>query len=167
MTDDLEEQARKVVEDDDLKHRLVDVYTNSREPFAAPTHIEEKLHGTWLSDEDTARARQFHKTPWPDRFEIVQTMKDERLREFGTRLIFFDARSRLPKEMVDRLDRETAERLISPTGKPMSLIRCLDEINKLEAAENNDQQTSELLNGFRDYIINRTTRVSAFLNIKG
>lgn len=45
-------------------------------------------------------------------------MKDERLREFGTRLIFFDARSRLPKEVVDRLDCETAERLISLTGKP-------------------------------------------------
>lgn len=94
-------------------------------------------------------------------------MKDERLREFGTRLIFFDARSRFPKEVVDRLDCETAERLISLAGKPMSLIRCLDEINKLEAAENNDQQTSELLNGFRDYIVNRTTKVSTFLKTNG
>lgn len=164
--DALEDRARKVAEDNTLKRRLVEAYINSREPFVKPTHIEEKLHGTFLSDEDTARANQFHKTPWLNRFEVVQTMEDERLREFGTRLIFFEARSRLPKMVVDRLDREIAERLISPTGKPMSLTRCLDEINELEAAGINDHQTSELLNGFRDYVVDRTTRVSSFLKNK-
>lgn len=163
----LEDRACKIAEDDALKRRLVDAYTNSREPFAEPTHIEEKLHGSFLNDEDTARARRFHQAPWPERFEIVQTMEDERLREFGTRLIFFEARSCLPKGVVNRLDCETAERLVSPEGKPMSLVRCLDEIEKLEAAGLNDPQTYELLNDLRDYIVNRTTRVSAFLNTKG
>ncbi|MDA8747684.1 exonuclease domain-containing protein [Litoreibacter sp.] len=162
--DALADRACAVADDDELKHRLVDVYSNSREPFAEPMHIEEKLHGTFLSDADTARARQFHKTPWPDRFEIVQTMEDERLREFGTRLIFFDARSCLPKEVVDRLDRETAERLVHPDDKPMSLNRCLDELSKLEEAGNGVQPVPEFLNGFRNYIVNRKTRVSEFLN---
>jgi exodeoxyribonuclease-1 len=94
-------------------------------------------------------------------------MDDERLREFGTRLIFFEARSCLPKDVVNRLDCETAERLATPEGKPMSLVRCLGEIEKLEAVGLNDPQTHELLNGLRDYIVNRTTRVSAFLNAKG
>lgn len=165
--DTLEDRASKVADDDELKHRLVEAYSNSREPFAEPTHIEEKLHGTFLSDKDTARARHFHTAPWPDRFEIVQTMEDERLREFGARLIFFEARSCLPKEVIDRLDCETAERLAHPDGKPMSLRRCLDEINKLDGAGNNDQSTTELLNGFRDYIVNRTTRVFTFLEPKG
>lgn len=165
--DALEDRARRVAEDDALKRRLVDVYTNSREPFVEPTHIEEKLHGTFLSDEDNARASQFHTIPWLNRFEIVQTMEDERLREFGTRLIFFEARSCLPKEIVNRLDCETAERLIDPDGKPFSLVRCLDEIEKLEAAGIDDQHTSELLDALRAYIIIRTTNVSAFLETLG
>ncbi|WP_108816935.1 exonuclease domain-containing protein [Loktanella sp. Alg231-35] len=162
--DALEDRAIKVAEDDELKHRLVESYSNSRELFAEPTHIEEKLHGIWLSDADSARARQFHKTPWPDRYEIVQTMEDERVREFGTRLIFFEARSCLPKEVVDRLDRETAERLAHPDDKPMSLTRCLDEIQELEDARNDDQPMPDILNGFREYVMNRKARVSAFLN---
>lgn len=164
--DALEGRARKIAEDDTLKRRLVDIYTNSREPYVEPTHIEEKLHGIFLNDEDSARARQFHKTPWLERFEIVQSMEDERLREFGTRLIFFEARSLLPKEVVNRLDCETAERLISPDGRPMSLVRCLDEIDMMKAAGTNDQRTSELLGGFRNYIVNRMTKVSSFLETK-
>ncbi|WP_299752366.1 exonuclease domain-containing protein [uncultured Tateyamaria sp.] len=162
--DALEDRASTIADDDELKHRLVEVYSNSREPFAEPTHIEEKLHGIWLSDADTARARQFHKTPWPDRYEIIQTMEDDRLREFGTRIIFFEARSCLPKEVVDRLDRETAERLAHPDDKPMSLNRCLDEIRKLEEARNGDQPMPDILDGFREYVVSRKTRVSTFLN---
>ncbi len=161
--DVLEEQAIVIAEDHALKSRLIDAYVHSREPFPEPSHIEENLHGIFLSREDEARAIQFHKTPWLNRFEIVQTMEDERLREFGTRLIFFEARSRLPKEVVDRLDRETAERLISPDGKPMSLIRCLVEIDELEAANFACQQTVELLNDFREYLVNRSSKVSSYL----
>lgn len=161
--DVLEDRAGKVGEDDALKRRLVDVYRNSRKPFAEPTYIEEKLHGTFLNDEDTARARNFHTTPWLDRFEIVQTMEDERLREFGTRLIFFEARSRLPKGVVDRLDRQTAERLISPDGQPMSLTRCLVEIDELITVNFNGQQTVEILNDFREYLVNRSSKVSNYL----
>lgn len=162
--DELEDRASTVIEDDELKHRLVEIYSTSRQPFAEPTHIEEILHSKFLSAADSARASQFHETPWPNRFEIVQTMEDERLREFGTRLIFFEARSCLPREVVDRLDRETAERLSHPDDKPMSLNRCLDEINKLERVGNGDQPVPDVLNGFRDYVVNRKTRVSAFLN---
>ena len=91
-------------------------------------------------------------------------MEDERVREFGTRLIFFEARSCLPKEVVDRLDRETAERLAHPGDKPMSLNRCLDEIQKLEENRNADQPMPAILNGFREYVMNRKARVSAFMN---
>lgn len=163
--DALEDRASTIADDDELKHRFVEIYSNSREPFAEPIHIEEKLHGIWLSDADSARARQFHKTPWPDRYEIIQTMEDERLREFGRRLIFFEARSCLPKEVIDRLDRETAERLSHPNDKPMSLNRCLDEIQKLEETRNGDQPMPDILNGFREYVMNRKARVSAFLNV--
>ena len=86
------------------------------------------------------------------------------LDKFGTRLIFFEARSCLPIEVVSRIDLETAERLADSEGKPMSLNRCLNELNKLGRAGNGDQPEPDLLNGFRDYVVNRKTRVSAFLN---
>ena len=162
--DALEDRANTIADDDALKHRLVEVYSNSREPFAEPTHVEEKLHGTFLSDADSARARQFHETPWPDRYELVQAMEDDRLREFGARLIFFEARSCLPKGVVDRLDRETAERLAHPDDKPMSLKRCLDEIRKLDETRNDDQSMPDILNEYREYVMSRKARVSTFLN---
>ncbi len=161
--DRLEDEAIRVAEDDVLKRRLVETYTSSREPFPEPSYIEEVLHGVFPSREDRARAIQFHNASWPDKFEIVQTIEDDRLREFGTRLIFFEARSCLPKEVIDRLDRETANRLISPDGKPLSLSGCLGEIDKLEASGIGDQQIIKLLYGFREHLVNRRSKVDSYL----
>lgn len=164
--DELEERANRIAEDEVLKSRLVEVYSNTRNPYAEPSHIEEMLHGRSPSPDDEARSRQFHKAPWSEKFVIVQTINDDRLREFGTRILYFEARSCLPTEVVNRLDYETAEQLICPDGKPMSLIRCLTEIDKLEATKKNDPQTCKLLNGLRNHLVNRSARVSSFLEIE-
>lgn len=161
--DELEERANRFSEDEALKNRIIEAYSRSRNQYPEPTHIEEMLYARFPSSDDEARLRQFHEVSWYDKFKVVQTVEDDRLREFGIRVLYFEARSCLPGEIVNRLDRETAERLICPDGKPMSLVRCLIEIDKLEAANTNDQQTFRLLNGFREYVINRSSRVSSYL----
>lgn len=159
----LEERAIRIAEDEALKNRLIEAYSNTRKPYPEPSHIEEMLHGQFPSSDDETRSRQFHNAPWSEKFAIVQTIDDVRLREFGTRLLYFEARTCLPDEVVNRLNRGTAERLINPDGKPFSLIQCLTEIDKMEAANEDNLQAFELLNGLRNYVAERISRVSSFL----
>jgi exodeoxyribonuclease I len=96
---DIEDRARRVKGDAGLRARLVGAYTAAREPYASSPHLEARIYNGF-SDPARRGAHHiaaFHDTRWEDRLAIVQSLEDERLRWFGLRLIFFEARSVLPK----------------------------------------------------------------------
>lgn len=95
--DDFESRARRVKDDAALRDRLVLNDAASREPYPLSPHIEERIYNGFPGPNDEARMAAFHKASWPDRLAIVQSFEDERLRWFGLRLIYVEARALLPE----------------------------------------------------------------------
>ncbi len=102
---DIEDRARRMKVDAGLRARLVAAYIAAREPYALSPHIEECIYNGFPGPGDEARIAAFHDARWEDRFAIVQGMEDERLRWFGLRLIYFEARSVLPKYARSEVER--------------------------------------------------------------
>ena len=97
--DVIEARARRVKDDPALCSRLVSAYTSTREPRTPSRHAEERLYDGFPGPEDEARMVEFHDADWEDRLSIVQSFDDERLRFFGLRLLYFEARSVLLEDL--------------------------------------------------------------------
>lgn len=161
--DGLEERAANICDNGALKQRIVAAYLETRIEYPKPTYVEEMIYSEFPSGEDEARCRQFHNAPWHERFEIVKRIDDHRLREFGMRLVHFEARSTLPKDDALRMDIELAQRLNSPDSKPWSLVQALAQIDEKPSVSEDDQEATQLLYGFRVYLMDRKSKVDRFL----
>lgn len=159
--DDLENRARRVKADPGLRARLIAAYVASREPYPLSPHIEERLYDGFPGPNDEARMAAFHDAPWPDRVAIAQSFDDERLRWFGLRLIYFEARSVLPATVRAEVELSLTDRLASGGSGGLTFENAIGEVDKLlgEAAGPDEVL---LLTQYRTYLQDRSARVEAF-----
>lgn len=101
----------------------------------------------------------FHQVSWPDRLAIVQGLEDERLRWFGLRLIYFEARGVLPATVKAQIARRLAEQLVGDGSGCLTYELALAETDKLmeEGADHDG-----LLSRYRIYLQDRSVRAAAF-----
>lgn len=159
---EIEAKAEHVFNDQGLKERLVRVFIESRQSFPEPKSVEEMLYPDFPSPTDEAIIRTFHQAPWSERYNIVQSIADARLKEFGIRLLGFESRSSLAPDIRNRVDQKIADCLVNKESGRLTLSLGLEEVDKLISEESMNSQMVELINNFRTHIENRISRVSAF-----
>jgi exodeoxyribonuclease-1 len=116
------------------------------------------LYDGFPGPEDEARAAMFHERPWQDRLAVVQSLEDERLRWFGLRLIYLEARSVLPERVRSEVERRLAGQLNGDGTGALTYEVALMETAKLLGGE---QIPSAILLQYDKYLKDRIARVSS------
>jgi exodeoxyribonuclease-1 len=158
--DGIEARARRVKDDPALCARLVSAYTSTREPRIPSRHAEERLYDGFPGPQDEARMVEFHDADWGDRLSIIQSLDDERLRFFGLRLLYFEARSVLPEALRLELEHVLSGRLVDADAGGLTLEQALREIDETPSDDASD--AGGLLADYRTYLVGRMARVTAF-----
>jgi exodeoxyribonuclease I len=157
--DDVERRARRVKDDAGLRARLVAAYIASREPYPLSPHIEERIYSGFPAPSDEMRMVAFHNAPWEERVAIVQSFDDERLRWFGLRLIYLEARSVLSASLRTEVECRLADQLTGDGTGALTYEMALSETDKLlEGAID----PNSLLSQYRRYLQERSARAAAF-----
>jgi exodeoxyribonuclease-1 len=158
--DEAEARARRVKGDPTLCSRLISAYASTREPHAPSRYVEERIYDGFPGPQDEARMAAFHDANWRDRLSIVQGLDDERLRLFGLRLMYFEARAVLTEDLRLDLERAFSDRLVGDGTGGLTLeqaLRATDELLRDGAADGGG-----LLEDYRTYLTGRITRVTDF-----
>ncbi|MBN9533491.1 MAG: exodeoxyribonuclease I [Alphaproteobacteria bacterium] len=158
--DAIEARARRVKDDPGLCSRLVSTYTSTREPRIPSRHAEERLYDGFPGPQDEARMIEFHDADWEARLSIVQKFDDDRLRLFGLRLLYFEARSVLPEALRLELEHALSGRLVDNEAGGLTLEQALREIDELLG--DGTSNAGELLVDYRSYLVGRIARVTEF-----
>lgn len=158
--DAIEGRARRVKDDPALCARLVSAYTSTREPRIPSRHAEERLYDGFPGPQDEARMVEFHEANWADRLPIVQSLDDERLRFFGFRLLYFEARSVLPETLRLELEHALSGRLVDAEAGGLTLEQALRSID--ETSSDDGSGAGGLLADYRSYLVGRMARVTDF-----
>ncbi|RJL07294.1 exodeoxyribonuclease I [Paracoccus aestuarii] len=155
----IEDQARRVKADADLCTRLVAAYIAARDPYPLPPHLEDRIYNGFPGPDDEGRASAFHQASWPDRLAIVQSFEDERLKWFGLRLMYFEARAVLPVMVRAEIERRLADQLAGDGSGCLTYELALAETDKLlgEGADHDG-----ILSRYRIYLQDRSARAAAF-----
>lgn len=155
----IEDRARRVKADIGLRARLVAAYIAARKPYALSPHIEERIYNGFPGPADEARIAAFHDARWEDRFAIIQGMEDERLRWFGLRLIYIEARSVLPEPARLEVERYLINQMTGDGSGCLTFDQAMAETERLlgEATSADD-----LLMHYRTYLQDRRARLEAY-----
>ncbi|AJA59053.1 MULTISPECIES: exodeoxyribonuclease I [Bradyrhizobium] len=145
--------------DTGLCARLVAAYMAAREPYALSPHLEERIYSGFPGPADEARIAAFHDARWEDRLAIVQGMEDERLRWFGLRLIYFEARSVLPEPTRLEVERYLTDQMTGDGSGCLTIDQAMAETERVlgEFASPDD-----LLIQYRTYLQDRLARLEAY-----
>ncbi|WP_319799137.1 hypothetical protein [Nitrobacter sp.] len=159
MIGHIEDQARRVKADAYLRARLVAAYIAAREPYPLSPHLEERIYNGFPGPNDEGRMNAFHQASWPDRLAIVQSLEDERLRWFGLRLVYSEARGVLPEAVKVEIEHRLANQLAEDGSGCLTYELALAETDKL-MGEGADRDG--LLSRYRIYLQERSARAAAF-----
>lgn len=134
-------------------------YVASREGYAVSPHIERRIYNGFPGPKDEARMMAFHDAPWSERLSIVERFEDERLRWFGLRLIYFEARSLLPPAARAEVERHLMDRLTGDGSGCLTFEQAMAETDRLlrEASVSDG-----LLSQYRTYLHDRSARVATY-----
>lgn len=157
--DEVEERARRVKDDPGLRSRLIAAYVTSRKPYAVSPHIEERIYNGFPGPSDELRMEAFHGASWRERLSIVDRLEDERLRWFGLRLIYFEARSLLPIAVRGEIECQLMDRLMGDGSGYLTFEQAMAETDRLLGAA---AAPDEILAQYRTYLHDRRARVVAY-----
>lgn len=161
--EELEDCAAQIIEDYSFRARLADIFYQSRLKYPEPTHVEEKLYTGFSSPSDVALCKRFHAAPWDERLKITSSFDDDRLKELAQRIIYTECRSSLPSEILQKMDIDLANRLVSSDAKPPSVEQALKEVAEERASSTDDLNAISLLDGYATYLSGRRSKIMQFL----
>ena len=161
--EELEDHAAQLVDDEDLRTRLADLFSKTRSKYPEPTHVEEMLYAGFSSASDAALCDRFHTVPWGERPKIAHSFEDDRLKELAQRISYFECRSSLPSEIVQKMDIELARRLTTTNAKPPSVDQALKEVAEVRVSLKDDPVAISLLGGYATFLSERRSKIMQFL----
>jgi len=164
--EELEDRAAQIVQDEGLKTRLLNSFVETRAKYAEPTHVEEMLYTKFSSWNDAALCSRFHAAPWSEKLVFAQSFEDDRLREFALRLIYFESRSSLTAETVQKMDVDLAHRLMSSETKPPSVEQALRQVDEARFSSQGDPEATALLEGYGTFLAERRSMILRFLEAR-
>lgn len=146
-------------DDPGLRSRLIAAYVASSEGYPASPHIERRIYDGFPGRDDEARMVAFHDAPWIERLPIVESFDDERLRWFGLRLLYFEARSVLPPAVRAEVELHLMDRLTGDGSGCLTFEQAMTETDRLLGEA---PAPDGLLSPYRTYLHERIARASAY-----
>jgi len=74
---------------------------------------EESIYKKFTGPKDTALFPKWHASSWKDKLLMLDKFEDERLISFGKKIIYQESPETLPLEMLKKIKKEIAERILS------------------------------------------------------
>ena len=74
---------------------------------------EESIYTKFTGPKDTTLFPKWHASSWKDKLAMLDKFEDERLVSFGKKIIYQESPETLPAEMLKKIKREIAERILS------------------------------------------------------
>ena len=160
----LRDRAAWIRSDEDFARRLVSAFLSTRPDKTPSVHVEEQIYDLFASDADQSLMDRFHTIGWRERPRLLESLSDPRAKILGERLLHVEAPAALPSAVRERLDIETARRLMGVGGSvpwltlPQALIDTRDMLAVASGAE------AILLGELEEYLVNRTEEARALID---
>ena len=106
-------RAKVLQESQELRHRLLQAYAETREVYEDSPHIEEQIYRGFPGSRDSALMREFHRSSWPGRVEIASQFEDDRLRRIARRIIFNHRPDLFGEDMRKAFSKAIAQRWLA------------------------------------------------------
>jgi exodeoxyribonuclease-1 len=124
--------------------------TSSQEDITA----EESIYKKFTSNRDNALMPQWHEASWEDKFKLLNKFEDERLVDFGKKIIYQNS-DVLPKSEHKKVKRAIAERILSEKKEKWWTVKefyneC--DYHRVKFEKKNDLQKLEFLNELNNYV---------------
>lgn len=74
---------------------------------------EESIYVKFVSNKEIPKMENWHKANWEEKFRLLDKFEDERLVDFGKKIIFQEAPQVLPETTLKKIRRSIAERILS------------------------------------------------------
>ena len=106
-------RAKVLQDSQELRHRLLQAYAETREVYEDSPHIEEQIYRGFPGSRDSALMREFHRSSWPGRVEIASQFEDDRLRRIARRIIFNHRPDLFGEDMRKAFSKAIAQRWVA------------------------------------------------------
>lgn len=130
------ERISKLIRKDAGFQKRVSKALARRFPDGVPAQFpEQRIYDGFPTRTDEKIMDEFHSVDWGDRLKLIESLREERLREFGTRLVYLEQPEALPKALRTRLDTWRSERILGtdPDVPWMTVPKALAEVDRLMA----------------------------------
>ena len=126
--------------------------TSTQEDITA----EESIYTKFTGAKDTALFPKWHASSWKDKLVMLDKFEDERLISFGKKIIYRESPETLPKEMLKKIKREIAKRILSE--KKEKWWTCKEFYNECDNLRNKytnekDEKKLKFLDEINDFVM--------------
>lgn len=130
-------RAAQIAQDGQFVGRVGKALAQRYPPWPPSEVVEARMYEGFPSRADEARMAAFHTAAWPERAELVETFEDERLRELGRRIVFFECPEMLHPDRRRMLEVWLQNRRHGREGVEAgrTIPRAIEELEKVEQAE--------------------------------
>jgi len=116
---------------------------------------EESIYKKFTSSKDNSLMKKWHEISWREKLIMLDKFEDERLKNFGARIIYQESPDILPESLLKKVKREIAERILSE--KKEKWWTCKEfyyECDNLREkySNRNDQQRLKFLDELNSYV---------------
>ena len=135
---------REIAEDKEQTKNQEDIYA------------EESIYTKFTSNKDTAMFPAWHSADWKDKLKLLSKFEDERLHDFGKKIIFQEAPEILPLDIKKSIQRGIAKRILSTNKeKWWTVATCFTEIDTLrdKYSDANDEEKMKFLDELNEFVI--------------
>ena len=74
---------------------------------------EASIYVKFVSNKEIPKMENWHKANWEEKFRLLDKFEDERLVDFGKKIIYQEAPQVLPETTLKKIKRSIAERILS------------------------------------------------------
>ena len=138
------EALREVAEEKEQTKSQEDIYP------------EESIYNKFTSNKDTALFSAWHAADWKDKLKLLDKFDDERLVGFGKKIIYQEAPEVLPLDMLKKIKKIIAKRILSEKReKWWTISMCFSEIDTLRDrySDENDEEKLNFLDELNEHIM--------------
>ena len=114
----IKERAELVKNKEKFSHNILNALREIAEEKQQTTTqeditAEESIYSKFTGPKDTTLFPKWHASSWKDKLAMLDKFEDERLVSFGKKIIYQESPETLPAEMLKKIKREIAERILS------------------------------------------------------
>ena len=118
---------------------------------------EESIYVKFVDKKETPKMEKWHQASWEDKFKLLDKFEDERLVDFGKKIIYQEAPQVLPESVIKEIRRGIAKRILSTNKEKWTTCsdfytECDHFRNEFEKEGNNEKL--KFLNEINQFVEN-------------